>query len=161
MVHAKRGQQAMDAIGILPSLKGRAIHDGWPSYFKYRIRHGLCNAHHLRRLKFLEERYPQPWVTEMIKLLVTMQETVEAAQNKGQSHLTEKELTDFVNQYKFLVDEGLRANPPPKPVEGEPKKRGRVKQNPAKNLLDKFKTYTEAVLAFLSDTRLYFYRSQE
>src|SRR4030042_832 len=33
-MHARRGKPAMDAIGILPDLKSRAIHDGSKPYFK-------------------------------------------------------------------------------------------------------------------------------
>lgn len=134
-IHAKRGQQAMDEIGILPHLQGYGIHDDWPSYFKYPILHGLCNAHHLRRLKFLEERYPQAWVTEMIDLLVKIKEQVEAAKLASLTCLTQKQMTDFERQYDNLVTLGLQANAPPTLVEGQPKKRGRLKQNQAKNLL--------------------------
>lgn len=67
--HAKRGSEAIDEIGILPSFKGIAIHDGLPAYKKYECLHGLCNPHLIRELIFIEEQYKQPWAAEMRKHL--------------------------------------------------------------------------------------------
>lgn len=147
-VHPKRGKLAMDDVGILSNLSGRAIHDGWPSYYKYSVKHGLCNAHHLRRLKFLEERYPQDWVQLMTELLMKIKEAVDQAKQNDQNCLSEKHLIDFENQYNLIVEEGLKANPPPIPIKN---KRGRVKQTPARNLLMELITHKAYVLAFMYD----------
>jgi len=56
-IHAKRGQHAMTAIGILTHFLGRAVHDGLASYQAFvHCLHALCNAHHLRELTFVEEQ---------------------------------------------------------------------------------------------------------
>jgi transposase len=125
------------------------------SYFKYPIQHGLCNAHHLRRLKFLEERYPQRWVGSMADLLVAIKEAAEKARATSKTCLSRKILIDFEKQYDRFVKQGLRVNGPPKCPKGQP-----IKQSPAKNLLDEFKLHKEFVLAFMYDFKVPFDNNQ-
>jgi transposase len=61
-LHPKRGQDAMQDIGIIPRYGGVIIHDCWASYLAYEhCRHGLCGAHLLRELTFIVDANSHAW----------------------------------------------------------------------------------------------------
>jgi transposase len=148
-VHAKRGKEALDAIGILEGFEGVSVHDGWRSYWQYACQHALCNVHHLRELTFLDEEQHQDWAGRMKTLLLDIKAAVEQARTEGRNSLHPLEVADWKAQYAALLAEGYQANPPdPPPQVG---KRGRRKQSAARNLLDRLSTHQEAVLLFLDN----------
>jgi transposase len=159
-IHTNRGQVAMDAMDILPNFDGISVHDGLSSYAQYDCEHALCNAHHLRELLFIVERYEQLWADLMIALLLEIKDQVEVAKADELSALTSEQLADFERRYQKLIEQGLKANPPPPIDPGIPPKRGRPKQSPAKNLLDRLQTNQSAVLAFMYDFRVPFDNNQ-
>ncbi len=157
-VHKKRGQAAMDDIGILPEFQGTAIHDHWKSYFAYGdCDHGLCNAHHLRELKFIHEQHKQEWAKEMSDLLVKANKEVNSAKAAGSECLEASRIHFFESTYDQIVKKGLEANPPP---EKKPGKKGKVKQTPPKNLLDRLKSHKNDVLRFMHNFSVPFDNNQ-
>ena len=147
-LHFNRGQKAMRAIGILPCFTGWAVHDHWSSYLTFdECDHAFCNAHHLRELQFITDRYKQPWATEMSQLLLDIKAEVAEASIAADT-LADERLSHYEQCYESILQQGFQVNPPP---EVPPNKRGRPKQSPPKNLLDRLDKHKSGVLAFMYD----------
>jgi transposase len=155
--HPKRGQVAMTEIGILPGFGGIACHDAWASYFAFGSPHSLCNGHHLRELAFLIERYDQAWAEKMATVLREAYRTVEAAKAGGETALDPTVVEGIERRYREQIAEGYAANPASERVPG---RRGKVKQAPARNLLDRLSRYETETLRFLHDFRVPFDNNQ-
>jgi transposase len=133
--------------------------DGLRSYGAYaRCRHALCNVHHLRELTFVEETVQKPWATKLKGLLLEMKAAAEQARTRGEARLDAVARDAFVACYEELMAEGLAANPPPERPPGQ--KKGRQKQSPTRNLLERPWMGQEAVLAFLDDLAIPFGNNQ-
>ena len=136
--------------GVLPALQGWAVHDGLRSYQAFdQCQHALCNAHHLRELRYIQEQYQQDWAAEMASLLLEIKRAVAQAQDDGLQQFPPEQQRAFERRYDTLLLHGFVMNPPPPPP--KEKKRGRRKQSPAKNLLDRLQKYKPQVLAFMYD----------
>jgi transposase len=159
-VHPKRGKAAIDEMDILPQFSGKAVHDSWVSYGGYGgCRHYLCNAHHLRELTFIFERDEQPWAFQMLLLLGTIKHCVDEAKASAQTTLTPRLIGEFEQRYQAVIAQGLAANPPPPPTDDKPR-RGRVKQSPSRNLLNRLEHHHKAVLGFMHDFAVPFDNNQ-
>jgi transposase len=158
-VHDNRGAKALADIGIFPQREGKAIHDGYNSYYQFPgVEHGLCNAHHLRELLFVHEQYEQDWADDLSKLLVEIKEACELAEQRGRQALSQTQIVDFESRYDRLLEAGYGANPPP--AEPPPKKRGRKKQSKPRNLLDRLRDHKQEVLAYMHDFKVPFDNNQ-
>ena len=156
-VHAKRGSVALDAIGILPNFKGKVMHDAYASYWQYGCGHGLCNAHLLRDLTAIEEETGQAWPATLKTLRIEIKEEVGRRRECGAQRLGWKQRRDYERRYAQLVMTGQQAHPPTPKVDG---KRGRTKQTPAHNLLDRLDVHRREVLAFMCDFEMPFDNNQ-
>jgi transposase len=156
--HPKRGQEATEAMGILPEFQGMAVHDFWKPYFKYNCDHALCNAHHLRELTGILEQNQQEWPKDMIDLLIEIKKAVEEKKAVA-NQLDPAQARSFEERYDQIIEKGLAENPSPI-SRGQPGKRGRKKQSKAKNLLDRLNTHRREALAFMYDFNVPFDNNQ-
>jgi len=154
-VTAKRGALPKGFCG------GVVVHDHFKPYFTLPgVRHGLCNAHHLRELKALTDIDKEPWAGQMRDLLVEANAAVSGAVAEGAPTLPTPVLRTLIKRYNAIVRRGLafhRSQPPlARPIGA----RGPPPHRPGHNLLIRLHRFKHDVLRFLYDFAVPFTNNQ-
>ena len=151
-LHEKRGQEAMQAIGVIPRYGGVIVHDCWASYLAYEhCDHGLCGAHLLRELTFIVEADGYPWAKNMKRLL---QETCAQVAQRKRKKISARQYENLQKRYRNILTRGEQELPPiPARQNG---KRGRIAKSDAHNLWQRLKEHETAVLLFARDPNVAF-----
>ncbi len=151
-LHEKRGQQAMQAIGVIPRYGGVIVHDCWASYLAYEhCGHGLCGAHLLRELAFIIEADRYPWAKNMKRLL---QETCAQVAKRKRKKISARQYENLQKRYRNILTRGEQELPPIPPRQNG--KRGRIAKSDAHNLWERLKEHETAVLLFARDPNVAF-----
>jgi transposase len=112
MVHERRGRKAMEAMGILPSFAGVAVHDAWGPYDTYSTPdHQLCCAHALRELQAVTDSAPAGqwcWAAQAADALTRMQALVREAIAGGSDAADPAALAAQMHRYRSAVLLGAR-----------------------------------------------------
>ena len=118
---------------LLEDLKGILVHDHWKPYFQVKgVLHSLCNAHHLRELKALEDFEKEPWSFKMSRLL------------RLASRLKDPPISRIFELYDRIVIEGLTFHEQQPPLGKLHKKRRK-----GHNLVLRLRDFKDCVLRFL------------
>jgi transposase len=104
MAHPRRGRQAIEAMGVLPSFAGVAVHDAWAPYDTYTApEHQLCCAHAQRELQAVTDAVPQGqwcWAAQAAGALTAMQALASEAIRHGRDAVDPAALAAQVRLYR-------------------------------------------------------------
>jgi len=151
-LHAKRGLEAIENIGVIPRYGGVVVHDCWQSYLSYdHCNHGLCGSHLLRELTFIVDSNGYAWASNIKRL---MKETCTIVAKRESKKLTEQEYKNLQKRYRNIMTRGGKELPPIPPKQNG--KRGRVAKSDAHNLWERLKKHETAVLLFAKNSHVPF-----
>jgi transposase len=142
----KRGDIPSDLQG------GVVVHDHFLAYRGMdEVDHAFCNAHILRELQALIEFDSEPWAELMRAVLLDANDAVNAAREAGAATLAPQTLAALVERYWAAVRLGLAFHRQLPKLEKKANSRGRAKQRPGHNLLERLKTFKTETLRFMTD----------
>jgi transposase len=149
----KRGREATDLLGFIPSFQGVLYHDHWKPYYLYDCLHSVCNAHHLSELERAFEQDQQQWAKAMQACLLD----INAAVDDIGGVLNVGDAKRWREHYSKLLADAGHESPPPVPT---PNKRGRVKRSKVRNLLERLVNYEADALRFMTEEQVPFTNNQ-
>lgn len=153
--HARRGGEAIKAMGVLEHFQGRLGHDHWKTYFQLNCLHFLCNAHHLRELECAWEQDAQRWALKMQLLLLEINvATIEAG-----GCLDQTAAKHFRSRYRNILTRGDAECPSAK-AQSHTGTGRRVAQTKSRNLLNRLRDFETETLRFMSDPLVPFTNNQ-
>jgi len=149
-IHPKRGKQALDEWMIYNNYEGILVHDFWKPYYNLctKIKHALCNAHHLRDLEFIHQAFNERWAKQMFKLLLKINDNVKIEKEKGYTSMGWLQIKQWLQAYRAIIHQAIKEHPPPVKTEG---KRGRIKKGKVLCMLERLRDKEHEVLRFLYD----------
>jgi len=154
-----RGMSAVNTLGFLSRFKGTLVHDCFSMYFNYGKDHAVCNAHLLRELTFIEEKYNYIWAHQVKRFLLDLNDLVWWHKNNDIYYLDKNDIDELENSFKNLLSEGRNeCLPLIKSVRNKGKRRG--KQHPALNLLNRMLKLQTEILKFMNDFDVPFTNNQ-
>lgn len=146
-VDPKRGQEAMERMGVLGKFNGQLVHDHWKPYFLYLCIHVLCNAHHLRELERAIEQESQKWAEKMKKLL----EEINIEVNRSGGKLSDKKIQQYQKLYRQILKAADKECPENKSQQAQTKSR---------NLIERLTAFEEETLRFMVEEQTPFTNNQ-
>jgi transposase len=131
---------------------GVVVHDHFLPYRRMAtVEHAFCNAHILRELQGLIEFDGEAWAEPMRDMLLEANVAVNEAREAGATALPPGRVEGFLERYWAAVRLGLAFHRELPKCETTSKGRGRPKQRPGHNLLERLKTFKTETLRFLTD----------
>ena len=120
--HAKHGQDALEAFGLLADFGGILVHDHGSAYDRYEGLHAFSNAHHPRELIGLVEDFPaQTLAAPMIDLLGEAKEAADQARDQGARGVAHPYPGTVSGSLRRDPQAGRGAQPPQHPAHRHPR----------------------------------------
>jgi len=132
-------------------LNGIVINDDYATYFALQgVRHGACNAHHLRELRALIEIEWEDWATSTHRLLIRANRAARFA-HKNDRDVPASLVARISRARDRILERAIASREEMPPLQTG--KRGRQKRRIGHNLALQLQKYKEGCLRFLTDPR--------